>query len=165
MSTADQAPADTTAPRWLRLALLASLALNVLMIGAVATYAMRMPERGYGAVRQIEWILMMVPEDRQEFTRQHFAAEHDALMAIRRKRRAMMAAIIEAIRAEPFNPAELNAALEIWRNGSMARRKIVHDSLVRLLESFDPDERLMFADRLDERVRQWQADQVAQAGE
>lgn len=144
----------TRTPIWLKALVIVSLAFNVTIIGVVAGYQLRDGEVRTGS-RQIDWIMRMVPEDRRDFTKAHFAAEQRALRETFLDRDAQMDEIFAAIRAEPFVPEALTAALSTRRDTAIRHRTIVHERLVSLLQQFEPEERQAFADTLSERMARW----------
>ena len=142
-------------PRWAKLLLIASLAINAAVIGLYIAQPMK-ERKGSGQNRQIEWILKLVPEDRRDFTKEHFAGIRGDLRALQDKRIEHFDQIIAVIGTEPFAPEHLDAALQDRRDASTKRRKLVHDKLVELLAAFSPEERALFASRLQERIDKWQ---------
>jgi hypothetical protein len=74
-----------------------------------------------------------------------------------RERSKNLEEIVSAIRAEPFAPETLVAAIRARRENSAERRMIVEDTLVELLTTFTQDERAHFADEMEERLKKWQA--------
>ena len=143
-------------PRWMKLALIVSLMLNVAVIGIIAGHNMKDGARDPGVGnRQVEWILRLVPEDRRDFTKAHFAEVREPLKSLRTERREKLDEIITAVRADPFLPSELESVLEDRRTASFETRTLVHQRLVELMAVFSPEERAIFAERLEERVSSW----------
>ena len=145
---------NTGCPRWAKLLLIASLAVNAAVIGLYIAQPMK-DRKGSGKNRQIEWILKLVPEDRRDFTKEHFAGIRGDLRALQDKRLEHFDQIISVIATEPFVAGDLNAVLQDRRDASTKRRKLVHDKLVELLAAFTPEERALFAERLQERIDKW----------
>ena len=85
-------------PGWIKAALIASLVVNVAVIGLFIGASMKLKERrGGGANQQIEWILRLVPDDRHAFTKEKFEAKRDDLRKARADRARHMEAIVAAI--------------------------------------------------------------------
>lgn len=142
-------------PRWMKLALIVSLMLNVAVVGIIAGHNMK-DERAKGAGnRQVQWILELVPDDRRDFAKAHFRDVRTRLQDIRAQRQEHLGQIIAAMRIEPFEPERFGAVLAERRNASLASRAIVHERLEALLGEFTPAERAIFAERLEARVSKW----------
>jgi uncharacterized membrane protein len=62
-------------------------------------------------------------------------------------------AIIDALRADPFDPDVVAAGLQRQRLATQSRLEVGHDLLLRHLMDMSPDERRAFADRLDEGLK------------
>lgn len=144
-------------PRWMKLTLIVSLMLNVAVIGMFAGHNMKGDEKAAGGAgnRQVEWILRLVPEERRDYTKAHFGDIRDQMKSLRTERQEKLDDIVAAVRADPFIPDALAAALEDRRAASTQTRTLVHQRLVILMEEFRPEERAVFAERLEERVSNW----------
>jgi len=142
-------------PLWVKIALVISLVLNVAVIGLVAGQAMKGERKGRGTTGQIRWILTFVPEARQDAARAFFETRRDEIRDLYRARGKTMDEIVDAIRAEPFAPETLEAAIARRTANSTARRAIVEGGLVKLLSEFTPAERIEFADRMAEKLEAW----------
>ena len=104
-------------PRTLRWALMASLALNVLIIGAVAgtlcfsrlgTVRTERASRN----RRCSRFAHTLPRERSDMIRQKFADAQPNMEALRKGIRDARAGARGAVMAEPFDQAKFNAALE-----------------------------------------------------
>lgn len=159
MSTED-AGGPAKSPLWMKLALIASLAVNVAVIGLFAGHLMNAKDRPRGQDRQINWIVRFVPEARQDEARKLFEKHRDTIRTLQRERGPNMDRIIAAIRAEPFSPETLRAAIGLRSENVAARRGAVEEGMIELLVAFDPDERTHFADQmaaqLEARRQNWQ---------
>lgn len=142
-------------PRWMKLALVVSLMLNVAIIGVVAGFNMKDKGAGSGN-RQVDWILKLVPDERRDDTKAHFAEVRDELRGIRAERFEMLDRVVAVMRTEPFEADTFSAVLAERRSNGQASRAIVHERLSILLTEFTPAERAIFADRLEERIARWQ---------
>ena len=141
-------------PGWIKAALVASLVVNVAIIGLFVGGSMKLKERREGgAMRQIQWIVKLVPDEQHDFTKDTFEARRDDLREISADRAKHMKAIVAAIRAEPFSPEALEYAMKMRRDAGVQRREIVHTTLTEVLAKFTQEERVLFADRLDERLK------------
>ncbi len=154
-STPPPAPAPA-APRWMRVALVVSLALNLgvagVMIGAAFHGGPEGPpgfqrEMGFGPFSEA-----LRPEDRKALRRALFARAPD-LREARRQMRGDMEEMLEALRADPFDPARLSALLD-GQHQRMIGQLTLGEELIRdFLLKLDPTERLAFADRLEKQLR------------
>lgn len=136
-------------PRWMKFALIGSVAVNLAIAGLFIGNAVRDKPGARGIGNQVEWIIRMVPDHRRDFTKAHFVDIRDDLRVSRKRRDAHLDEIVALIRAEPFDAETLTGALEIRRQSSTARRLLVHDRLVALLSAFTEAERAVFAERLE----------------
>jgi uncharacterized membrane protein len=156
MST--DAPAPAPSPRWMKLLLVLSLTANLLVIGVIAGHELRRDDRR-GASRTVGWILELVPEERRAMSEAHFAAALADLETAERDRSTEAAAVIAAIRAEPYDAAAVQSAMADYgasRAEDRAKRwTLLRERLSTLLAEFTPAERAAFADGLDERMDRW----------
>ncbi len=148
----DPVPVRRRSPIWMRALLIASLAVNVAVIGVVTGYKMKDGEDTRALSRQVSWIVRMVPDHRKEFALTHFAGFREQLIASRMAQMGDLDRILAAVRTDPFEAQELRVALEVRRASSDSRRVIVHEGLVTLLEQFEQEERLTFANNLEARL-------------
>ncbi|MEM7060166.1 MAG: periplasmic heavy metal sensor [Pseudomonadota bacterium] len=143
-------------PAWMKMALVASLVVNVAVIGLFIGASMKSDgKREGGANRQIAWIIELVPEERRDFTEAKFEAKRDDMRKARAARAKHMEEIVTAIRAEPFSPETLEYAMRMRRAAGEDRRTIVHSTLTEILVEFNPEERTEFANRLEDRLDRW----------
>ncbi len=146
----------TGCPRWVKIALIGSLALNLIVIGMFAGHAIRDTRDGASANRQVEWIIRLMPEKRRDFAKAEFEPLREVLALEQRKRLQHLAEIVDAIRSDPFVPETLSAVLETRRLASIKRREIVQEQLVTTLNEFTASERLEFANNIDDQIRKLQ---------
>ncbi len=153
-------PAPAPRPRrWLRWLLVASLALNLLLLGAAAGQMLR---ARFGAAHPVvlrdlsfgPYTEAMSPADRAAL-RRAFADRAPPLREVWRAQRDEQAAIIAALRAEPFDPAALAAILETQAGRSMARLRTGQTVLLERIAAMGAADRAAFADRLEAAFRRW----------
>ena len=150
-----EAPGRRGCPGWMKLLLIVSLAANLAVAGLVIGHAFRPNEErggGRGPDRTIGWIVEMMPEERREFALNHFAGAREEIAAARANRGALLAAVVAAIRAEPFDPAGLDAALDALFDRRATGRSVVRERMVTLLAQLTPAERDAFAARFAARM-------------
>ncbi|WP_157968875.1 periplasmic heavy metal sensor [Tropicimonas sp. IMCC34011] len=152
--------ADTPAPSrrvpiWLRALLILSLALNLLVGGIVIGAALKdrhRPARVEGELGLGPYLSAFGQRDR-EALRGAAAEGRAAFRADRREMRTTFAETIEALRADPFDPARLESLLA--RQGEIVDRgrKRGHAIMIERLSTMDAAERAAFADRLQQAIR------------
>lgn len=138
--------------RWLGPALFMSLALNLLGLGIVAGAFLgqggapggRLPE----ASGMPSWFAGLDARDRAAL-RVAWRREGPGRAALRAQRREQSAALVAAIRAEPFDPAALEVALVRQAAGLAERQALAQRLLVERLTAMDAAGRAAFADRLE----------------
>lgn len=148
------APALARSPRWMRLLLVMSLTANLLVIGVVAGHELRR-DHPRGADRAVGWILELVPEGRRAMAEAHFAEALAQVDAADRERAGDAAAVLAAIRAEPFEPAAVQSAMAGYGAARAERWAILRERMASMLAEFTPAERAAFADRLQDRMSRW----------
>lgn len=150
-----QAPERPSSPRWMKLLLALSLAANLLVIGVVAGRELRGDDRRGGADRAVGWILEMMPDGRRDMARAHFDEARPALEAADGDRGAEVAEILAAIRAEPYQPADVQAAMAAFGASRTERWEVLRERMATLLARLTPAERAAFADNFEERMNRW----------
>ena len=139
-------------PAWVKVLLVLSLVANMVILGLYVGQ-MSKPKRERGAERQIGWIVKFVPEAKRDAAETLFDAKRDDIRKSYRERSKHLELIVEAIRAEPYAPETLIAAMRDRRENSNARRLIIEDTLVELLADFTPEERAHFAAQMEARMK------------
>ncbi|MCX7889101.1 MAG: periplasmic heavy metal sensor [Rhodobacteraceae bacterium] len=144
------------APRWMRVALVVSLAANLLVAGVVVGAMLHGPDGGpRGAIGDIglgPFTGAFAPEDRRAM-RDDFLARAADFRAMRDREHADFAAVLAALRAEPFDRAALEAALGSLRDRLAQRMDLGRDIMLDRLSAMTPAARAAFADRLEEMLR------------
>lgn len=141
------------APGWMKLLLVLSLAGNLAVAGMVLGNTVRDREdERRGPDRVINWIVGMVPEERRDDAAAAFGEARQRIEAARAMRSERLPAVVTAMRAEPFDPAALDAALDAMFDRDTSGRKIVRETMISLLGQFTPEERSVFAQHFEERL-------------
>jgi uncharacterized membrane protein len=148
------APARVRSPGWMKLLLILSLTANVLVIGVVAGYELR-DDRPRGGDRAVGWILEMVPDDRRGMAEAHFAEARELMETTEGDRGALMDAVLAAIRAEPYQPSAVQAAMAAYGDSRSQRWQVLRERMATLLARLSPEERADFADNFEERMNRW----------
>lgn len=148
----DLPPKPPASSRGLRLALAISVALNLAVAGVVGGAMLRadgprsdaMPrDLGFGFFGEA-----LTPENRTDL-RQRLRAESPGFL---RERRAMaddLRAIVTALRADPFDAAALDQAMQAQVARLRTRLDFGQDLLLDFLTDLSPTERQAIADRLE----------------
>ncbi len=138
----------------MKLLLVLSLTANLVVVGIIAGRELREDDRR-GSSRAVTWILDMVPEDRRAMAEAHFAEARAKLDTPDDDRGADLAVVLAAIRAEPYDPAELQSAMAALGASRAERWAVLRERLASLLGQFTPAERAAFAENFEDRMNRW----------
>lgn len=136
--------------RW-RLAFFLSAAVNLMIVGVVVGAVMRGPPKGFEMVRDLgfgPYSAALSEEDRKEL-RKAFRALFPDPKAVRRLMRDDLDAVLQALRADPFQPEILEAALARQKQRLREKLDQGQDLLRDRLVAMSVAERREFADRLE----------------
>lgn len=145
----------TRTPLWLRLVLLGSLAVNLLVLGAVAGHVLNdKPRDRVPRVDRVEapMTFALTHKDRRDIGRA-LREEYRQNRPSRQEIQAEYRGIIAALRADPFDPDVVASGLERQRLATQSRMEIGHDLLLQHLIDMSADDRRAFADRLEEGLK------------
>jgi uncharacterized membrane protein len=137
-----------------KIALFVSMALNLLVIGAVAgtMYGVRynMPVRHYSSGKSEDFGLMGItrsmPEARRKEIRKGLGADRARLRPMIEEIRALRRAAADQLAAEPYDRAALEAAIAKVADKEREFRKTAVDMFLSRAETLTPDERRLLAD-------------------
>ena len=138
---------------WLVVALVASLAANLLVAGAAAArwYVGAGPER-HARITQTQLIPRMFFRDLDHSRRAEllavFKAQDRNIRDGRRAVKEQLAAIADALEAEPYDPARVRAAVEGFTAKSEALFAMGGEAALALIDRLTPAERGLMAERL-----------------
>lgn len=141
-------------PRWIKVALLVSLSLNLVVVGAIvgargfgpvpgASERMGGPMGGGGALARA-----LSSEDRKAL-RETLGQDRDQRRENRRAMRAMRAEIVAQLRATPFDPAALAQALEAQSQLGQSLAARGQGALLQRISEMSDAERAAYADRIE----------------
>jgi uncharacterized membrane protein len=146
--------------------LLASLAFNLLVLGAVGSHVLfEKPHRerysgpAYTDTLPRSFFLALDPERRRALA-DRFADDRKAFRDGRRDMREAALKVADTLKAQPYDAAQAEAALA--RYDEISRGMIERGSRVsrELVATLKPEERVMLAsairDRIEQRQRRWQ---------
>lgn len=142
-----------TSGRWVRILLILSLGLNLLIVGLAAGAAWRHAgdrggrDFGFGPLSEA-----FSTEDRREL-REAFVERHPDARAERQAMREDLEALITALRAEPFEPIALEAAMTKISQRNAQLLQTGSELVVAQIKAMDATERAAFADRLEKGMR------------
>lgn len=152
-------PARPSLRGWIKALLFASLALNVavagLAIGAVLRHGDMRDQR---SVRTEQfggpYTSALSREDRRAIWRDMRQMQGEGRPS-RAKIRAEFEAVVQALRAEPYDPAQVRAIVSRQFEAGIARQQIGQTLLMERIDAMTPAARAAFADRLSERLDAW----------
>lgn len=149
--TSPDAP-DTPArrwPRWMGITLVASLALNLLVVGALATAAWRHHRHGpkphpRSQVTVLDFATTLTPE-RRKALREATLAERTAMRPFRAELRRARGAAREVLLAQPFDADRFKQAQQQLLVAEIRARTAAQDLFHAVVLKLSPGERVGFA--------------------
>jgi uncharacterized membrane protein len=152
MSTPD--PTQSPRPRrlWLRILFGVSLALNLLVVGVLAGAWWRFDGgRSHAGPSSIGALVYReLPKAERKELRKQFMKGRDGP---RGSRRADMAALLQALRAEPFDGEAVEALLVREQTRRAEHTVAMRDAWLAHVTEMTPEERTAYADRMEDRMR------------
>ena len=145
---------------WLKPLLVASLMLNILVVGAIAG-------RAYVHARDGGWrgadgvgagllaLARSLPSDRAKLVRDVLREERPKVRALRLAAQEARTALSGEIAAADFDAARVRAAAVRSLDADRKIRETLLDAMVRVAEKLTPAERAMFAEKMRARHRAW----------
>ncbi len=137
-----------TAPRWMQVALVLSLALNLVIIGLVAgaVWRFRPPPHLVGSVviPNLLGYASTLPAARRKELWNATAEERNHVRPFRREVRAAREETIKALIAEPFDLQKFKAAQARQAETENRARQAVQDLYIKIADSLTPEERHAF---------------------
>lgn len=152
----------TTAPRngrMMRILLVTSLALNLLVVGLAAGWALRLSVGGQPSRLDMAGgplTRALTHEDRREIGQQMREAWR-AADGGRGDLRESYDALVADLRAVPFDPAQVSVRMRQHRERFAIRFEMGQDVLVRHLSTMSYADRHAYADRLEDRINAYRA--------
>ncbi|WP_420861024.1 periplasmic heavy metal sensor [Algirhabdus cladophorae] len=146
--------------RWIKAALVVSLGLNLLVLGAV-TGAVLSGKGGKGSHVQLApgftGYLRALDGDQRRALGKQIRAQRDGARINRSQVRAAFEPVLTALRAEPFNTADFEAALatqaQTFRDRNQTLETAGRAGLVVVLQDMSASDRMAFADRLEQAIQ------------
>ena len=123
----------TLSPRAKSIALFVSIAVNVLLVSAIAAQALSAPEvknRDRSAESRVERLASNLPSADADKLRKAFAAHAGELPAARAELTAARDAFRQALKTEPFDPARLEKSLAAMDASRTKIKRIMRTAVV-----------------------------------
>jgi uncharacterized membrane protein len=145
---------------WIKIALVVSLAVNLLVAGLVVG-AMVRHDRDDRGMREDDvprefvrspFLGALDREDRRAVGRE-LMREEGSLRENRAELRARFERLLVAIRAEPFDRGAIEAILDEQRAAGARRLELAEEAVLDRLSAMTPEARAAYADRLDRSLR------------
>ena len=142
-------------PRPWRYIVVISLAVNLAVLGVVvgSAFDRHGPGRGPKMGGPVAPLVMALPEESRDALRSAFRAARPPRGERDDRGRASFEALLSAIRAEPFAPEAVIAALNEQRQAGDARLGRLEAALAEELARLSSTERADYAERLSESIR------------
>lgn len=146
---------------WIKLLLFVSLALNLAVAGlAIGAVLRHDGMRDRGAMRSDQfggpYTGALSRDDRRAIWREMRAMQAEG-RPTRADIRADFDAVVQALRAEPFDPAAVEIIVERQFQAGLERQQIGQDLLLRRIAQMSRAERAAFAERLETRLDHWES--------
>ena len=156
MSDTDQTPRR----RWLMPLLVLSLALNLLVVGAIVGRAFapddhRGRDRVAGPIRSVigePFVRALTREDRRAMLAE-IKEEAPRIRESRESLRQRVEALLVALRTEPFDAAEVQRLMQEQRQVARGRQELGEMLLLNRLIAMDAESRSAYADRLEKSLK------------
>jgi uncharacterized membrane protein len=144
-----------SAPRWMQVALLLSLAGNLVIIGLVAgaVWRFRPPPNLAGSVvtPNLLGYASTLPAQRRKALWDATVEERNHVRPFRREVRATREETVKALTAEPFDREQFKAAQARQASTENRAREAVQDLYVKIADTLTPEERHAFPSWRDHR--------------
>ena len=150
-------------PRWLKVLLLASLAVNLGVAGMVGGRMMREPQKlaaeepdADGLDRSQARLLRLVPESGRGVARELMLAQRDQIDRHRQRVIDLHRQLAATMRSPQFTEAELRAKLDARRAEMGALFTVLQNQMVQIVANLPPEQRAEMADNLESYSKRWE---------
>ena len=145
-----------TAPRWMQVGLIVSLALNLVIIGSVAGAVWRFRPHpthiaGSAVIPNLLGYASTLPAPRRKALWEATAEQRTHVRPFRREVRAAREETVKALIAEPFDRQQFHDAQARQAETENRARQAVQDLYVKIADSLTPEERHAFPSWRDHR--------------
>jgi uncharacterized membrane protein len=159
MSVTDTPPQTPKSSRRRSVALVISLAVNVLLIAVIAVTLMRAVNGGFirqpGGVLAPASVMRELPEDRRQAIRAVQVKHQDAMRSARREARRARLAVFRVFAAPDFDPAAFDRALAHVHDADAALEMEAIAMVKDVVTTLTPQERSAVAAKVRQRARWW----------
>ncbi|MDW3225561.1 MAG: periplasmic heavy metal sensor [Paracoccaceae bacterium] len=146
-------------PRLYKIALGVSLALNLAVAGLIGGAALRFGEDARGGLRSaglgaygLPYMLALPKEERRQVMKA-VRSDHKGPVPDRAARRALYAAVLSDLRAEPFDIEALSGALNTQAETTIAVQKSAQTAWLAVVAQMSDSERAAYADDIEDVLR------------
>jgi uncharacterized membrane protein len=156
-------PPPAKAGRWVKILLAVSLALNLAVVGVVAGAALKARNFDGGRppdIRELNFgpFTGALSRPQRRALLQGFVADQPPLREMRSLIRAEYQLVLDAVRAQPFDPIALQAALAGQSRSTIARLDAGRKALEGVIIAMSPEDRAAYADRLEDGLQRRRSD-------
>lgn len=156
----DKTPQKPRAPRWMRIAFGVSLALNLAVVGIlVGTFARFAgpPSRGHGMLSYAMPYVRALPRDVQREMFRTVRSQLPEDIGGRQARRVLYGEMIEALKADPFDPGRVQSILDRQNDAAVAVQTAAHGVWLERIGAMSLEDRSVYADAVSEVMRHGKA--------
>ena len=147
-------PSRTSAPRWMRILLVASLSVNLLVLGILAGSALMGGGRWHGPDHHTgPMARALSDEDRRILRERMRTARNEGQGGGHKAHRAALEQLLNQLRATPYDSAAVETQLRAVRGHFMDRMERGQTLLAARFAEMSPAERAAYADRLEAGLR------------
>lgn len=155
----ESGPARARTPRWIKVILFTSLAINLAVAGLVLGVVLSrdgMAERQHARASSIggPYTAALTREDRRAIWQQMRARQGEGRPS-RAEVQAGFESVVAALRAEPYDPGAVRSVIGQQFQAGIARQQLGQNLLLERIDTMSPAERVQFADRLAARLENW----------
>lgn len=158
LAPSPKSPSDKTPGRGLKIALAVSLALNLAVVGSIAGFALRGGPDGHRSEAMVVRDLNFGPftdaltRDQRRAMLRDFAEKGPGLREMRAQMRGDFDAVLQALRATPFDAGQFRAAIETQNARITERAGLGREALIARVVQMSDSERSEFLQRLEQVV-------------
>jgi uncharacterized membrane protein len=141
-------PLQRQFPRWMTIALLASVTLNLVVVGSVAgaVWRVRAPAAWASAVTpNLLGYASTLPQERRKHLWDQTAHERQHIRPFRREVRMAREETVKLLMAEPFDSQQFRAAQGRQAEAENRAREAVQNLYVKIADSLTPEERRAYS--------------------
>lgn len=144
------------APRWMRIAFGVSLALNLAVVGVLAGTFARFggpPSRGPGMISYATPYIRALPREAQHEIFRSVRQQLPKDVFSRKAGRLLYAEMIEALKANPFDPVRVQAILDRQNTTAVTVQSAAHKAWLAHVVAMSPEDRAAYANNVSEEMR------------